>query len=130
MIEESSFVRTVFGYAQRESKNIKTKGAKAMTVNKETVDNYHKECEKAYQKMRIAKAIYEDALADYLKKSRRFRDLDYKLALTDGRLKKVEAKQTKQSKPAELTLDQIKEIAQKLGININSDESEVEEDEA
>ena len=101
-----------------------------MTVNKETVDNYHKECEKAYQKMRIAKAIYEDALADYLKKSRRFRDLDYKLALTDGRLKKVEAKQTKQSKPAELTLDQIKEIAQKLGININSDESEVEEDEA
>ncbi|MBE3140252.1 MAG: hypothetical protein IMZ53_06685, partial [Thermoplasmata archaeon] len=49
--------------------------------------------------------------------------LDYQLALTDGRLKKIPAQgEHKEKKQPELTLDQLKSIAETLGVNITIEE--------
>jgi hypothetical protein len=67
------------------------------------------------------------AQADYLKKSRRYRSFDYELALTDGRLKKIPpGGEKKEKKQLELTLGQLKSIAETLGVNITIEEPEEE----
>ena len=107
-------------------------------MDKETVDRTRKEAEKAWIKLSILKDAYFKAEAEYIKKLSRFRNFDYELALTDGRLKKIPARgERKQKKQPELTLEQIRYIANKLGVNISveneepetEEEMEVEEDE-
>ena len=96
-------------------------------MTKETVDQARKEAGDAYSRLQKLKPLYEAAERDYLNKSRVFQDLDYQLALTDGRLKKIPSpsdKVTKEKKQPELTLDQLKSIAATLGVNITIEEPE------
>jgi hypothetical protein len=89
-------------------------------MTKEEVDKARKESEEAYIKYANIKAIYIDAEKDWLKKSRRFKDFDYQLALTDGRYKKLPPiAERKPKKQPELTLEQLQAIAAKLGVNIS-----------
>ena len=89
-------------------------------MDKETVDKAKKESDEAYLVYSNLKAQYQEAEKNWLKKSRRFQDFDYQLALTDGRFKKLPpAGECKQKKKPELSLDQIKTIAANLGINIS-----------
>jgi len=98
-------------------------------MDKETVDRAMKEAEEAYTKMSLLKDAYLKAEKDYLKKGARFRNFDYELAQTDGRLKKVSPKgERKDKKQPELTLDQIKGIADKLGIKLTVETEEVIEE--
>lgn len=88
-------------------------------VTKEFVEGLRKEAETAYTKYLLLKDSTEKAEREYLKKSRRFRDLDYQLALVDGRLKKVQPKvETKKKKIPQLSLEQLKEVAAILGVKI------------
>ena len=97
-------------------------------MDKSTVDIAQKEAEEAWLKLSILKDAYFKAEKDYLKKSSRFRNFDYELALTDGRLKKVAPSgERKVKKQPELTLEQIRTIAQNLGISINVEEEPDEE---
>lgn len=96
-------------------------------MNKETVDAARKEAEDSYLIYANLKATYQEAEQDWLKKSRRFRDFDYQLALVDGRLKKIPPasdKVRKEKKQPELTLEQLKSIAATLGVNITIEEPE------
>jgi hypothetical protein len=89
-------------------------------MDKETVERAKKESDEAYLVYSNLKAQYQEAEKDWLKKSRRFQDFDYQLALVDGRFKKLPpAGECKQKKEPELSLDQIKTIATNLGINIS-----------
>jgi hypothetical protein len=93
-------------------------------MDKETVERAKKESDEAYLIYSNMKEQYKAAEQDWLKKSRRFKDFDYKLALTDGRLKKIPpAGECKQKKTPELTLEQLRTIAEKLGVNITVDET-------
>ena len=98
-------------------------------MDKETVDRCRREAEESYQKLMIARSVFERAQEDYLKKSRRFRDYDYQLAKTDGRLKVLppSERREKKNKPVELSIEQILRIAEKLGINLNSEPQPEEE---
>jgi hypothetical protein len=97
-------------------------------VDKETVDIAQKEAELAYQKFSLLKDAYFKAEADYIKKNSRFRNFDYQLALTDGRLKKLPPQRTKKvKKQPELTIEQLRSIAEKLGFNLNDIEEPEEE---
>ena len=97
-------------------------------MDKETVERAQKEAEEAYVKLSLLKDAYFKAESDYVKKSARFRNFDYELAQIDGRLKKVAPSGSKKTKKQpELTLDQLKSIAEKLGFNLNTIE-EVEEE--
>lgn len=88
-------------------------------MDKETVKRAQREAEEAYTKLALLKDAYWKAEADYVKKVSRFRNFDYELALVDGRLKKLPPQEgKKEKKPPELTLDQLKSIAAKLGIQI------------
>ena len=96
-------------------------------MNAETVNRCRKEADSAYIIYAEAKRIFIDAQADYLKKVRRFRNYDYELALTDGRLKKIPPSRVqKETKQPELTLEQLKAIANKLGVNISIETPETE----
>jgi hypothetical protein len=97
-------------------------------VDKETVDIAQKEAEEAWIKLSILKDAYIKANNDYLKKASRFRNFDYELALTDGRLKKLPPQGTKKvKKQPELTIEQLRSIAEKLGFNLNNIEEPEEE---
>ena len=101
-----------------------------MEVTKEQVDVAQKEAELAYQKLSLLKDAYFKAETDYIRKSRCFQDLDHKLALTDGRLKKIAPSATKKTqKQPQLTLDQLKAIAMKLGFDLTTIEEPEEENE-
>jgi len=104
------------------------KGALIMEVTKEQVDVAQKEAELAYQKLSLLKDAYFKAETDYIRKSRCFQDLDHKLALIDGRLKKIAPSTTKKTqKQPQLTLDQLKAIAMKLGFDLTTIEEPEEE---
>ena len=97
-------------------------------MDKSTVDQARKEAEEAYTKVSLLKDAYWKAEADYEKKVSRFRNFDYELAQTDGRLKKLPSQgERKVKKQPELTLDQLKDIATKLGFDLTTI-SEPEED--
>jgi NADH dehydrogenase/NADH:ubiquinone oxidoreductase subunit G len=101
-------------------------------VTKEFVEGLRKEAETAYTKYLLLKDSTEKAEREYLKKSQRFRDLDYQLALVDGRLKKVQPKvETKKKKIPKLSLEQLREIAITLGVKIPVEtlDEELEDDE-
>jgi hypothetical protein len=102
-----------------------------MEVTKEQVDALQKEAEVAYQKLSLLKDAYYKAESEYIKKLNRFRELDHHLALIDGRLKKVPpGGERKVKKQPELTLEQLKTIAEKLGFDLTSvDEPEEENEE-
>ena len=88
-------------------------------MDRETVDRYRKDAEAAYRKMSESKIIFNIDEADWLEKSQRFRQADYDLALTDGRLKVLPEKgahRQRQVKSSDLTLEQIKAVAAKLGV--------------
>ena len=101
-------------------------------VSNEFVESLRKEAEIAYTKYLLLKDSANKAEKDYLKKSQRFRELDYQLALVDGRLKKVQPKvETKKKKMPELSLEQLREIAITLGVKIPVEtlDEELEDDE-
>lgn len=99
-------------------------------MDKETVDRCRKESEEAYLIYSNLKEQYLEAERDWLKKSRRFRNFDYQLALTDGRLKKIPpGGEKKEKKAPELTLEQLQTIAAKLGVNISVDQPAMESEE-
>lgn len=87
---------------------------------KEARDLANQEAGKAYRKLNLLKDIYEKAQSDYCVKSKRFHELDYQLSLIDGRLEKLPPAKSGQKvqKTPELTMDQLKKIAEKLGIAI------------
>jgi phage terminase Nu1 subunit (DNA packaging protein) len=95
-------------------------------MDQEIVNKARKEAEEAYLIYANLKETYHKAEQDWLKKSRRFKDFDYQLAQTDGRLKKISSneKERKEKKLPELTLEQLQSIAEKLGVNITIDETE------
>jgi len=95
-------------------------------MDQETVDQARKEAEEAYVIYAGLEKQYKAARDDYLKKSRRFYDYDHCLALTDGRLKKIPPSQKKEKKPAVLTLEQIQNIADILGIKIEEEDEDNE----
>jgi len=93
--------------------------------SQEQVNELRKEAEKAYLIYANLKEQYLSAEKDWLKKSHRFRDADYKKALVDGRLRRIESVlRIKETKSPELSLEQIKTIANKLGINITIENTE------
>jgi len=107
-----------------------------VSVTKEAVEQAKKEAGIAYQKYSLLKECYTKAEKDYFEKSQRFQSMDHELALTDGRLQKIPSAthgERKQTKKPELTLDQLKSIAEKLGFNLNEidkiDEAEDNEEE-
>ena len=101
-------------------------------MDKETVDRVRKEAEEAYKIYIELKSKYDKAAETYLKLNRRFQAFDYELALTDGRLKVYKTAHPKEVKPAVLTLKQLQDIANVLGIKLDDtqmDNRPVEEDE-
>ena len=97
---------------------------KMSEFTQEQVNELRREAEKAYLIYANLKEQYLSAEKDWLKKSRRFRDADYKKALVDGRLRRIESVSRKETKSPELSLEQIKAIADKLGINITIENTE------
>ena len=97
-------------------------------MDKETVDKAKEMAGAAYKRLQCLKPLYEAAERDYAKKSQIFQDLDLELAQTDGRLKKIPpgGRRAPRGMP-ELTLEQLKDIAAKLGVNISVEEPEEEE---
>lgn len=89
-----------------------------MEVEKWQVDEARKIAEDAYLVYANLKAQYIQAEQDWMKKAQVFRKLDYRLAEIDGRLKKIVSKSPQAKKVPELTIDQLKAIAEKLGISI------------
>ena len=97
-------------------------------MDKETVERARKDAEEAYVKLALLKDAYFKAESDYVKKSARFRNFDYELAQSDGRLKKLPSQGTKKvKKQPELSLEQLRSIAEKLGFNLNNIEEPEEE---
>lgn len=95
----------------------------------EQVNELRREADLAYLVYANIKEQYQSAETDWLKKSRRFKDADYKLALVDGRLKKIASTQPKKLKePPTLTLEQLKSIAATLGVSITVEEPEENEE--
>ena len=89
-------------------------------MDKETVDRTRKEAEKAWTKMSLLKEVYFKAEAEYIKKLSRFRNFDYELALTDGRLKKIPAREKRGvKKQPELTMEQLRSVAATLGVTLD-----------
>lgn len=106
-------------------------------VTKEYVEKLRKEAEAAHTKYLLLKDQATRAESEYLEKSKRFRDLDYQLALVDGRMKKVESGEKKGKKVdiGSLSLDDILSLAAQLGVSLErkenggEDEDEPEEQE-
>jgi hypothetical protein len=99
-------------------------------VDKPTVDQLRKEAEESWTKLSLLKDAYFKAESDYIKKLNKFKDADYKLAQEDGRLKKLPPSATKERKTQKqpgLTIDQLKSIADKLGVKLTV-ECDVEEE--
>ena len=87
-------------------------------MDKETVERVRREAEVAYVELANLRAQVKIAEDKYLKVSRRFQDFGRQLAMVDGRFKKVAPKKSakKKAQTVELSVDQIMEIAAKLGI--------------
>ena len=101
-----------------------------MEVTKENVSLVRIEANIAYTKYNNLKQIYLAAQKDWEEKKRIFEDLDYQLALIDGRLNVIPPKQRGVKKPAVLSLAQIEHIASVLGISLDLEkDKEDEEDE-
>jgi hypothetical protein len=99
-------------------------------MEKWKVDEARREASEAYTKMSLLKDAALKAEADYIKKLARFRNFDYELAQTDGRLKKLPPQgERKTKKQPELTLEQLRTIAEKLGFNLNTIEETEETEE-
>jgi crotonobetainyl-CoA:carnitine CoA-transferase CaiB-like acyl-CoA transferase len=110
--------------------NIKVEDEKKAMVTKEQVEAAKKEAGIAYQKYSLLKECFAKAEKEYFEKSQRFQALDHELALTDGRLIKLPstASGKKVTKQPELTIDQLKTIAEKLGFSLNEVDSLEEEE--
>ncbi len=94
---------------------------------KEEVDETKKEVQTFYNAYLIIKVAHDRAYDKWIKSRAKFESLDYQLALTDGRFKVVPSpEKRKEKKQPELTMEQIKEIAEKLGIVISIEEPEEE----
>ena len=93
-------------------------------MDKETVERVRKEAEQAYLELANLRGQVKIAEDKYFKLSKRFQDFDHQLALVDGRLKKIPEHTKKEKKPAVLTLEQIQNIAEILGIKIEDEDSE------
>lgn len=101
-------------------------------MDKETVNQARVEAEQAHTKLNLLRECYNKALVEYNEKSELFRKLDYELALEDGRLIKLPSAtpgQRKMKKQPELSLDQLKAIATKLGFDL-TEVDEVDEEES
>jgi len=99
-------------------------------VDKPTVDQLRKEAEESWTKLSLLKDAFYKAESDYIKKLNKFKEADYELAKTDGRLKKLppsESAKRKTQKQPELSLDQLKVIADKLGVKLTIEEGPDEE---
>jgi len=90
-------------------------------ITKEQVEEAKKAAGIAYTKYKLLSDAFRAAEREYFEKSKEFQKLDYDLAMTDGRLKKVQPGEsgTRRRKQPELTLDQLKAIAEKLGFDLN-----------
>lgn len=99
-----------------------------MEITKAQVDIARSDAESAYTKYHLLKEAADKAEKIYLEKLNTFKDLDYKLALVDGRLKKLppSGEGRKEKKQPELTLEQIQSIAANLGIKITIEEEDHE----
>ena len=93
-------------------------------MDRETVNQAREEAEKAYTIYTNLQTASQKAGSEYFKKRERFQALDYELALTDGRFKAIPPGQKKEKKPAVLTLEQIQNIAEILGIKIEEEDEE------
>ena len=88
-------------------------------MDKETVAQARKESDEAYLIYTTLKIPYLKAEENWLKKLHRFKEFDYQLALVDGRFKRVSfGRKYKEKKPPELTMRQLKNIIEKLNIDI------------
>jgi hypothetical protein len=107
-------------------------------MDKDTVDKARADAERAYVTLSNLRELTARAETNYIKLSRRFQDYDRQLALTDGRYKVLppQGEKKQQKRVPELTVEQILSIAQKLGVQLTTEEPEeeldleVEEDEA
>ncbi len=93
-----------------------------MEVTKEQVDVARKDAEQAWTKFSLLKEAFSKAESDYVRKVNHFHNIDHELALIDGRLKKIPS-----SGQPELTLDQLKSIAEKLGFDLTEVDETIEE---
>ena len=91
-------------------------------MDKETVAQARKETDEAYLIYATLKIPYLKAQENWLKKLHRFKEFDYQLALIDGRLKKIPYKGKCKKPFLELTLEQLKNIIEKLDINTSIEE--------
>ena len=91
-------------------------------MNKETVAQARKETDEAYLIYATLKIPYLKAQENWLKKLHRFKEFDYQLALIDGRLKKISSKGKCKKPLLELTMEQLKNIIEKLDINTSIEE--------
>lgn len=100
-------------------------------MDKDLVCQAKKEAEVAWTKYSLLKDLYTKAENEYLEKRKRFEELDYQLALVDGRLKKLppSGDGQKVKKQPELSLEQIKGIAEKLGVKLTIEEEPESEEE-
>jgi hypothetical protein len=100
-------------------------------VTKQQVDTAREEAEHAYTKYHLLKEAFLKAEKEYLDKVKKFKKLDYELAEIDGRLKKIpsaSSKERKMQKQPELSLDQLKAIAERLGFDLSAGEIEDSEE--
>ena len=93
-----------------------------VTVDKLAVSQAREVADQAYRVYSDLQDKCQEAEKDYAEKRKRFQALDYQLALTDGRLKKIPSGQRGKIESSALTLDQITAIAKTLGIEIGEDD--------
>ena len=95
-------------------------------MDKETVDKARIDAERAYVTLSNLRELASRAETNYLKLSRKFQDYDRQLALVDGRYKVLPPQEKKkhQKKEPELTMEQLLRIAQKLGVQVTTEEPE------
>lgn len=95
------------------------------TPTKEQVLELRKACEEFYAKYHLLKEQFEEAEKEYFSRLERFKTADYQLALVDGRLKRLPPSiERKEKKQPELTMAQLTEIAEKLGIKVTINEDQ------
>ena len=88
---------------------------------RKVVSEARKVVEASFIKMSLLKDAFYKSEKDYIKKLEQFKTMDYELALKDGRFKKLPSQgERKEKKQPQLTLDQLKSIAEKLGFDLSS----------
>ncbi len=93
-------------------------------MDKETVNKAQVDAERAYVTLSNLRELTSRAEMKYIKLSRRFQDYDRQLALVDGRYKVLPPYEGKKKpkKAPELTIEQIMRIAQRLGVQLTTEE--------